>query len=68
MQMINLNPKASKRLVSALKDYFNIDMTYDELDKKILEMEEMLDKFKEKTDHFMRQYREKGTGADSYFR
>ncbi|TXT57958.1 MAG: PAC2 family protein [Promethearchaeota archaeon] len=69
MHMINLNPKASKRLVTVLKDYFNIDMTYDELDKKIEEMEEMLDQFKEKTNHFMRQSREpKGSGADSYFR
>jgi len=29
----------------------------------------MVDKFKEKTDHFMRQYREQmGPGDDSYFR
>lgn len=69
LQMINLNPKASKRLVTVLKEYFEIDMDYKELDKKIEEMEEMVDKFKEKTDHFMRQYREQmGPGDDSYFR
>jgi hypothetical protein len=69
LQMVNLNPKASKRLVTLLMKYFNIDMDYSELDNKIEEMEEMLDKFKEKTNNFMRQYRQqKGSGADSYFR
>ncbi|TFF93873.1 MAG: hypothetical protein EU543_02610 [Promethearchaeota archaeon] len=67
LRMINLDPKASKSLVTVLKDYFAIEMDYSELDKKIEEMEDMLDKFKEQADHFMKEY-QKDKGTDSYFR
>ncbi len=66
LQMINLDPRASKSLVTLLKDYLNIDMDYSELDKKIEEMEDMIDKFKQKTDTFMRPPQKKQ--SDSYFR
>jgi proteasome assembly chaperone (PAC2) family protein len=42
-------------------------MDYSELDKKIEEMEDMLDKFKEQANHFMKEY-QKDKGVDSYFR
>jgi len=67
LRMINLDPKASKSLVTILKDYFVIEMDYSELDKKIEEMEDMLDKFKEQANHFMKEY-QKDKGVDSYFR
>lgn len=67
LRMINLDPKASKSLVTVLKDYFDIEMDYSELDKKIEEMEDMLDKFKEQANHFMKEY-QKDKGTDSYFR
>ncbi|TXT65510.1 MAG: PAC2 family protein [Promethearchaeota archaeon] len=67
LRMINLDPKASKSLVTIIKDYFHIDMDYSELDKKIEEMEDMLDKFKEQANHFMKEY-QKDKGVDSYFR
>ncbi|MBD3198219.1 MAG: hypothetical protein GF317_24430 [Candidatus Lokiarchaeota archaeon] len=65
--MINLDPKASKSLVSLLKDFLNIDMDYSELDKQIAEMEEMFDKFKEQANHLMKGYKQ-DKGVDSYFR
>ncbi len=68
MGMINLDPKASKALVTLLKNYFDIDMDYAELDKKIKEMEDMLDKFKEKSDYFMRDHPLDEGHEDSYFR
>ncbi|TXT53767.1 MAG: PAC2 family protein [Promethearchaeota archaeon] len=67
LPMMNLDPKASKALVSLLKDHFDIDMTYDELDKKIEEMEEALESFKNKANHIMRGERP-DKGPESYFR
>ena len=68
LRMINLDPKASKALVTLLKDYFDIDMDYTELDKKIGEMEDMLDKIKEKSDYFTRDNLQDEGHEDSYFR
>jgi len=67
LPMMNLDPKASKSLVSLLKDYFGIEMTYEELDKKIEEMEEALESFKKQANHIMRGERPE-KGPESYFR
>jgi hypothetical protein len=68
LQMINLDPKASKNLVGLLKNYFNIDMDYSELDKKIEEMEDMIDRFKQKKNNFIKPPSRQKKQSDSYFR
>lgn len=67
LPMMNIDPRASKALVSLLKDYFKIDMNFDELDRKINEMESVFDDFKKQAD-FMMQPRDMEPGTDSYFR
>jgi len=66
LPMMNLDPRASKALVSTLKDYFKIDMNFDELNKKIDEMEKIFESFKKQADHIMKGTEDKG--PDSYFR
>ncbi|MBN1214783.1 MAG: PAC2 family protein [Candidatus Lokiarchaeota archaeon] len=68
IQMINVDPKASKALVTLLKDYFKLDMDYSELDKQIKEMEEMLEKFNEQANYFPQGIPPKKEHEDSYFR
>ncbi|TFG00253.1 MAG: hypothetical protein EU541_02880 [Promethearchaeota archaeon] len=69
LQMINLDPNASKNLVALLKKYLNIDMDYSELDKKVEEMEDMIDKFKQKQNSFIKPPSpQKKDKSDSYFR
>ena len=68
MPMMNLDPIASKALVTIFKDYFKLDITFDELDKKIAEMEEMFESFKKQADYFMKGPPGEETGTDSYFR
>lgn len=68
IQMINLDPKASKNLVALLKEYLNIEMDYSELDKKIEEMEDMIDKFKQKKSNFAKPSPRQKKQSDSYFR
>jgi proteasome assembly chaperone (PAC2) family protein len=67
LPMMTLDPKASKALVSILKDYFKIDMTFAELDKQIEEMEDIMNSYKKQTDHFMRNLQQ-DRGPNSYFR
>ncbi|MFX1260352.1 MAG: PAC2 family protein [Promethearchaeota archaeon] len=67
LPMMNLDPRASKALVTILKNYFKIDMNFDELDKKINEMQNIFDSFKKQADYFMKGARE-DKGPDSYFR
>ena len=67
LPMMSLDPRASKALVSILKEFFNIDMSFDELDKKIDEMQSVFDSFKKQADYFMKG-NEQDKGDDSYFR
>ena len=67
LPMMSLDPRASKALVQLLKDYFEIDMTFEELDKKIEEMQNIFDSFKKQADYFMKGAPE-DKGPDSYFR
>lgn len=67
LPMMSLDPRSSKALVSLIKEYFNIDMTFDELDKKIEEMEDVVEKYKKQAEHLMRGV-EEDKGPDSYFR
>ncbi|MEJ2251899.1 MAG: PAC2 family protein [Candidatus Lokiarchaeota archaeon] len=68
LPMMNLDPKASKALVAVLKEFFKIDMTYDELDKQIKEMEEVFEKFKNQANSLMRRDSKQRKSEDSYFR
>jgi len=67
LPMMSLDPRASKALVSILKEHFKIDMSFDELDKKIDEMQSVFDSFKKQADYFMKGT-EQDKGDDSYFR
>jgi proteasome assembly chaperone (PAC2) family protein len=67
LPMMTLDPRASKALVTILKEYFKIDMSFDELNKQIEEMEKVIDSYKKQAEHFMKGARE-DRGPDSYFR
>ncbi|TFG09144.1 MAG: hypothetical protein EU539_00475 [Promethearchaeota archaeon] len=67
LPMMNLDPRASKALVTCLKTYFEIDISFDELNKKIEEMQSIFDSFKKQADYFMKGG-EEDQGPDSYFR
>jgi len=67
LPMMTIDPSASKALVTILKDYFSIEMNFDELDKKIKEMEGVIESFKKQADQFMKGEPEE-SGPDSYFR
>jgi len=66
LPMMTLDPRASKAIVNILKDYFNIDMNFEELDKKIDEMQGIFDSVKKQAEYFMKS--QKDEGDDSYFR
>ena len=67
LPMMTIDPRSSKALVTLLKDYFKIDMNFDELNKKIEEMEDVVDKYKKQAEHFMKAI-EDDKSADSYYR
>ncbi|MFX0180562.1 MAG: PAC2 family protein [Candidatus Hodarchaeota archaeon] len=67
LPMMALDPRASKALVTILRDYFNIEMGFEELDKKIEEMESVIESYKKQAEHFMKGVRE-DREPDSYFR
>jgi proteasome assembly chaperone (PAC2) family protein len=67
LPMMTIDPRSSKALVTLLKDYFKIDMNFDELNKKIEEMEDVVDKYKKQAEHFMKSI-EDDKNADSYYR
>jgi proteasome assembly chaperone (PAC2) family protein len=67
LPMMNFDPRASKALVILLKNYFNIEINFEELDKKISEMQGIFDSFKKQADYFVKSPQE-DTGPDSYFR
>jgi proteasome assembly chaperone (PAC2) family protein len=67
LPMMTLDPRASKALVTIIKDYFNIKMNFDELNKQIEEMETVLESYKRQADHFVKGMQE-DRGSDSYFR
>ncbi len=63
---MTLDPRASKALVVLLMDYFNIEMNFDELNKQIEEMEQVIDSYKKQANQFMKRPQE--SSSDSYFR
>ncbi|MBD3341321.1 MAG: hypothetical protein GF353_19605 [Candidatus Lokiarchaeota archaeon] len=65
--VMEVDPKASKALVTIIRDYFEIDIDFSELDKKIEEMQSMFESFKQQAEHFMKGGKDEG-GPDSYFR
>ncbi|MBY9004738.1 MAG: PAC2 family protein [Candidatus Lokiarchaeota archaeon] len=67
LPMMTIDPRSSKALVTLLKDYFKIDMNFDELNKKIEEMEDVVDKYKKQAEHFMKTIEDDKSG-DSYYR
>jgi len=67
LPMMTLDPRASKALVSIIKDYFSIHMTFDELNKQVEEMVNVIESYKKQTDHFMKNLQQ-DRGPDSYYR
>ncbi len=67
LPMMTLDPRASKALITIMKDYFNMQVNISDIDKKIEEMESMFNSFKKQADSFMRDPQE-DLGSDSYFR
>ena len=67
LPMMALDPRASKALVKLLKEYFEIKMNFDELNKKIEEMENIIDSYKKQTDHVMKNLKQDRI-PDSYYR
>ena len=67
LPMMALDPRASKALLVILKEYFNIEMNFDELNSKIEEMEHVIDTYKKQANQFMKGPQE-DPGSDSYFR
>lgn len=67
LPMMALDPRASKALLVILKDNFEIEMNFDELNSKIEEMEHVLDTYKKQANRFM-QGPQDDRGSDSYFR
>ncbi len=67
LPIMTLDPHASKALVTLITDYFNMEMNFEELDKKIEEMELIIDSFKKKS-IFMKGSGQEEIGPDSYFR
>ncbi|MHA1688402.1 MAG: PAC2 family protein [Promethearchaeota archaeon] len=69
LPMMSLDPRASKALVTLLDKYFNLNMNYNELNKKIEEMQGVIDSFKKQAEQLMRRGKERREGPeDSYFR
>ena len=67
LPMMALDPRASKALLVILKENFNIEMNFDELNSKIEEMEHVLDNYKKQANQFMKGPQD-DRGSDSYFR
>jgi proteasome assembly chaperone (PAC2) family protein len=67
LPMMALDPRASKALLIILKDYFDIEMNFDELNSKIDEMEHILDTYKKQANQFLKGPQE-DRSTDSYFR
>lgn len=67
LPMMALDPRASKALLVILKEYFDIEMDFDELNSKIEEMEHVLDTYKKQANQFMKGPQE-DRSSDSYFR
>jgi proteasome assembly chaperone (PAC2) family protein len=67
LPMMTLDPRASKALVVLLMEYFNIEMSFDELNKQIEEMEQVIDSYKRQANQFMKGPQD-DRSSDSYFR
>jgi proteasome assembly chaperone (PAC2) family protein len=68
LPMMTIDPRASKALVTLVRDYFKIDMTFEELNKQIEEMESAIESYKRQADHFMKEGIKDDRHGDSYFR
>jgi len=68
LPMMNLDPQASKAIVNVLIKKFNLSVDFEELDKKIKEMENVFESIKRQADIFMKRRAEEDKGIDSYFR
>ena len=67
LPMMTLDPRASKALVVLLMEYFKIEMNFDELNKQIEEMEQVIDSYKKQANQFMKGPQD-DRSSDSYFR
>ena len=66
LPMMTLDPRASKALVVLLMEHLDIEMNFDELNKQIEEMEQIIDSYKKQANQFMKG--PQGPQDDSYFR
>ena len=67
LPMMALDPRASKALLVILKEYYNIEINFDELNSKIEEMENVMDTYKKQANQFLKGPQD-DRGSDSYFR
>jgi len=67
LPMMALDPRASKALLVILKEYYDIEMNFDELNSKIDEMEHIIDAYKKQANQFIKGPQE-DRSSDSYFR
>jgi len=64
--MLNADPKASRALVTTIKEYFSLsDVSYEELDKQVVDLEKMISSLKSRV---VSDFGKKKTGDESYFR
>lgn len=64
--MLNADPKASRALVSTIKDYFSLsEVTFEELDKQVNELEKMISSIKSRV---VGDFRKDKPKDESYFR
>jgi proteasome assembly chaperone (PAC2) family protein len=67
LPMMSVDPRSSKALVNLLKSYFMIDMNFEDLNKKVEEMEGLVAQYKKQAENLVRGVQE-DKGPDSYFR
>lgn len=64
--MLHADPKASRALVSTIKDYFSLsEVTFEELDKQVNDLEKMISSIKSRV---VSDFRKEKPGDESYFR
>ncbi len=68
LPMMTFDPRASKALLTILKNYFKINLNVSDIDKKIEEMESIFESFKKQADSFLSDDAREDLGSDSYFR
>lgn len=64
--MLNADPKASRALVSTIKDYFSLsEVTFEELDKQVIDLEKLISSLKSRV---VSDFGKKKAVDESYFR